>query len=438
MSQALRPEELQVASLGPCDVDSPLRGTGERFVSDETRVLVPNCSDGLAPYLERNEAIPGFEEAGPRARVFFEPKWITCGIVTCGGLCPGLNDVVRAITITLKREYGVPRVLGFRYGFAGLAKTTTDGPIELTVGSVDDIHREGGTVLGSSRGPQDVGEMVDSLTRHGVRILFTIGGDGTQRGASAIAQEIARRELKIAVIGIPKTIDNDIANISMSFGFATAVEEARRAILGAHSEAKGAKDGIGIVKLMGRHSGFIAAHATLANSDVNFCLVPEVPFAIAGDNGLLGAIERRLADAHHAVILAAEGAGQELLEQGKELERDASGNVKLGDIGVFLRDEIKAHFKRQQRPITVKYIDPSYIIRSLPANSLDSELCLMLGQHAAHAGIAGRTDMMVGVWNHRFTHIPIHAAVRRRKQIDPHAALWHRVLEATGQPACMS
>jgi 6-phosphofructokinase 1 len=349
--------------------------------------------------------------------------------VTCGGLCPGLNDVIRSITLTLIRQYGVKQVLGFRYGYEGLSSKFNHAPLELTPEAVGAIHEMGGTILGSSRGNQDIGDMVDTLTRLHIGILFAIGGDGTLRGAQAIAREVARRGLKIGVIGIPKTIDNDISFTQQTFGFDTAGSEARRAINAAHCEAQGARNGIGLVKLMGRDSGFIATFAVLANSHVNFCLVPEVPFKL---EGLLQALEERLAQRGHAVIVVAEGAGQDLLAQTAEC--DASGNIRYGDIGVFLRDRIKEHFSQTGRKVELKYIDPSYTIRSLPADAWDSAFCLLLGQYAVHAGMAGRTDMIVAYWNHQGTHVPISLAVSQRKKLDPEGWIWSSVLAITGQP----
>ncbi|GIX49434.1 MAG: ATP-dependent 6-phosphofructokinase [Candidatus Tectimicrobiota bacterium] len=429
------PEALRIETLGPCRIPSPLQG--ERFVDEARRVLVCTDTQQLAPYLKAGVQPPAFELAGPRAQIFFRPETLTCGIVTCGGLCPGLNNVIRSLVLSLTYAYGVRRILGFRYGYAGLASKSGYAPLVLTPEVVDTIHEQGGTLLGTSRGPQDVADMVDTLVRWDVGVLFAIGGDGTLRGAAALSQEIARRGLKIGVVGIPKTIDNDLEWIERSFGFATAVEEARRVIVGAHAEARGAWNGIGLVKLMGRHSGFIAAHASLANSDVNFCLVPEVPFTLEGEGGFLQALERRLERKHHAVVVVAEGAGQELLQDPARVERDPSGNIRLKDIGAYLRDEIVRYFARRQLPVTVKYIDPSYTIRSLPANSLDAEYCLLLGQHAVHAGLAGRTNLVVGYWNQHFTHVPIALAVARRKQLDPQGETWQRVLEATGQPASL-
>jgi 6-phosphofructokinase 1 len=416
-----------ISKLGEGQVASPLTGT--RFVNDGGQVLYHADLGAIKPYLDAGREPPCLELAGPREKIYFDPAKLTCGIVTCGGLCPGLNDVIRAITLTLIQQYGVKRVWGFRYGYEGLSATYGHAPLELTPESVEAIHEMGGTILGSSRGNQNIGDMVDTLARLNIGILFAIGGDGTLKGAQAIALEVARRGFKISVIGIPKTIDNDISFIQQTFGFDTAGSEARRAIYAAHSEARGARNGIGLVKLMGRDSGFIASYAVLANSQVNFCLVPEVPFTL---KGLLTGLEERLVQKGYAVIVAAEGAGQDLLTE--TAERDASGNIRYGDIGLFLRDRIKTHFSHIGRKVEMKYIDPSYTIRSLPANARDSAFCLLLGQNAVHAGMAGKTDMVVGNWNQQGTHVPISLAVSQRKQLDPKGWLWNSVLAITGQP----
>jgi 6-phosphofructokinase 1 len=371
---------------------------------------------------------PHFEMAGPRERIYFDPSKLKCGIVTCGGVCPGLNDVIRATVLSLHYHYGVRTVFGFRYGYEGLTYRYGHTPMELTPELVDDIHQRGGTILGSSRGPQEVSEMVDTLEQMNIGLLFTIGGDGTLKGAQALADEIGRRGLKIGVIGIPKTIDNDISYVQQTFGFETAVSEATKAIYAAHAEAEGARNGIGMVKLMGRYCGFIAAYATLANSDVNFCLVPEVRFTL---EAFLDALRKRLEGRQHAVVVAAEGAGQDLLAA--TAERDASGNIRLGDIGIFLRDHINDYFRKAGMEAPLKYIDPSYTIRSMPANPHDSAFCLILGHNAVHAGMAGRTGMVVGNWRGEFTHVPIVAAVSQRKQIDPKGKLWTGVISTTGQ-----
>jgi 6-phosphofructokinase 1 len=423
--------EFDVAKLGECRIPSTM--TGVQFVDDDERVSYHSDPRKILPLLKNGDALPGFETAGPREKIFYDPSKLKCGIVTCGGLCPGLNDVIRAIVLSLFHHYGVRNVFGFRYGFEGLSSRYRHEPIDLTPKRVSEIQHSGGTILGSSRGPQDIADMVDTLDRMNVGILFTIGGDGTLRGAQKIAEEIARRNLKIGVIGVPKTIDNDISYVHKSFGFETAVGESRIAIYSAHSEADGARNGIGLVKLMGRESGFIAANASLANSEVNFCLVPEVPFNL---DPFLQILKRRLEARSHAVIVVAEGAGQDLMSAATK--RDASGNIKFQDIGLFMKDKINQYFKQIGFEINLKYIDPSYTIRSMPANPHDSVFCLLLGHNAAHAGMTGRTNMLVGYWNGEYTHVPIPLAVSRRKRIDPRGRLWGSVLESTGQPPEMA
>jgi len=422
--------DFTIARLGEGRIPSPMSGV--RFVRDDEHVLYHSRLEDLQGWLDRKAVPPAMECAGPRERLFFDPSSLACGIVTCGGLCPGLNDVIRAIVLSLYHHYGVKRMYGFRFGYEGLVRRYGHQPLELTPASVARINEMGGTILGSSRGQQDRGEMVQTLQDLGIGILFAIGGDGTLRGAQAISDEATRRGLAVAVIGIPKTIDNDVSFIQRTFGFETAVTEAQRATYAANTEAEAARNGIGLVKLMGRDSGFIAAYSVLVNSQVNFCLIPEVPFTLERFLAeLTGRIERR----GHAVIVAAEGAGQDLMASTGE--RDASGNVKYGDIGVFLRGAITDHFKRIGVEISLKYIDPSYTIRSLPATPHDSAFCLLLGHSAAHAGMSGRTNMVVGYWNHQFTHVPIAKAVSARKRIDPEGVLWSSVLAATGQPANM-
>ena len=422
--------DFTVQRIGESKIPSPMNSA--RFVNDESHVLYHGRQEDVRQYFEAGNKPPAFELAGPRETIYFDPSKLRCGIVTCGGICPGLNDVIRAVVLGLYYHYGVRRVFGFPFGFEGITHRHGHSPVDLTPELVEDIHQKGGTILGSSRGPQDVEEMVDTLERMNIGILFTIGGDGTLRGAQAIAEGIRTRNLKIAVIGVPKTIDNDISFVQQSFGFVTAVTETRRSIYSAHMEANGARNGIGLVKLMGRHSGFIAALATLANSDVNFCLVPEVPFTL---NGFLAALNQRLEQRGHAVIVVGEGAGQDLLKS--DGQQDASGNIVLGDIGLLLKNRINAHFKDKGKEITLKYIDPSYTIRSMPANAHDSAFCLLLGHNAVHAGMAGRTNMLVGFWNNEYTHLPISMAVSRRKQVNPESRLWSQVLACTGQPAGM-
>lgn len=386
----------------------------------------------VGPNAELSPSAPKFELAGPRRKLFFDPTRIRAAIVTCGGLCPGLNDVIRALTMVLWYRYGVRDIWGLRYGYEGLHPVTGHAPQPLTPDLVEDIHQHGGTILGTSRGPQPVEAMVEFLVRNRISVLFTIGGDGTQRGALEICRALARQHAPVAVVGIPKTIDNDVGFTERTFGFETAVALSEGPIRSAHMEAKAVRNGIGLVKLMGRESGFVAAYAALASSDVNLVLVPEVPFSLPW---LLAFLEQRLQRKSHAVLVVAEGAGQDLVPVDGT---DASGNPKLGDIGVFLRDTLIAHFRTQRFPVSVRYLDPSYSIRSAPANADDSVFCFQLAENAVHAALAGRTAMIVALWNGRFVHVPMTLAVAHRKRIDPAGPLWRSVLDNTGQPADMT
>ena len=436
-AEYLQPNELSdltIETLGDAGIDSPLVSGDRQFVDDDERILVYSHSECLKNVQDSMQTPPAFERAGPRRRIYFDPKQLNCGIVTCGGLCPGLNDVIRTITLSLIWQYGVQDVFGFRYGYAGLSSHPPKPPLLLTPELVDGIHLKGGDILSSSRGPQDMNEMIDTLQDMKINVLFVLGGDGTLRGASELVNAIKKRKLHISIIGVPKTIDNDISGIEQSFGFSTAVEATRAAIHSAHEEARGAWNGVGLVKLMGRESGFIAAYGTLANSDVNFCFIPEVPLVLEGDNGFLSALEKRLERKHHAVVVIAEGAGWRLNEKDGAQKTDASGNVLREDVGLLLKQKITEYFRKKQMPFTLKYIDPSYMIRSLPADSNDSAFCVMLGQNAVHAGLSGRTNMVVGYWNQHFVHIPISLAILKRKKVNPKGHLWQSVLDTTGQP----
>ena len=427
--------DLTIEKLGPPTLDSPLIQGKRHFSDDHEKILLYSHSENLKGYENSDKELPMFERAGPRRKIFFDPKKLNCGIVTCGGLCPGLNDVIRTITLSLFWQYRVKAVFGFRYGYAGLSSKAPQQPLLLTPELVSDIHLKGGDILSSSRGLQNIDDMVDNLEKMGLGLLFTIGGDGTLRGALELTKAIKRRGLRISVIGVPKTIDNDISGTEQSFGFSTAVEAARSAICGGHEEARGAWNGVGLVKLMGRDSGFIAAYATLANSDVNFCFIPEVPFVLEGENGFLRSLEKRLDEKHHALIVVAESAGRYLTEKKDVQKKDVSGNIVREDIGLLLKKRITEYFQARRKPISLKYIDPSYMIRSLPADSNDSAFCVMLGQNAVHAGMSGRTNMVIGYWNQYFVHIPMSLTVLKRKKVDPNGHLWQTVLETTGQ-AC--
>jgi 6-phosphofructokinase 1 len=428
----LTPEELNIATLGKPEFRSPLPlsfvegdDVGD-FVSDRFRL---HYEPRFVPGEKLCEL--SFELAGPRHKLFFEPAETTAAIVTCGGLCPGINNVIRGLVQELTVNYGISRVLGIRYGYQGLNAKEGRPPIELTWDNVEAIHHQGGTILGTSRGDQDVGVMVDFLVKNKIDMLFCIGGDGTQRGSHEIALEIARRNRPISVVGIPKTIDNDIKFCFRTFGFETAVEEAEKVIDRAHVEAKSTLNGVGLVKLMGRHAGFITAAAVAASGEANFALVPELPVKLHGSGSFLSALEARLKAREHAVVVVAEGAGQDWLDTPEAY--DASGNLKLGDVGLFLKEQITAHFKKRNIPISVKYIDPSYMIRSTPANAADSMLCDSLSRAAAHAAMAGKTDVLIGLWLNHLVHVPLAVSSDAKKEMSLEGQLWTIVQSLTGQ-----
>lgn len=437
------PFNTKIKSLGKATIPSPIKLSmvhGDHianYVNDNEAVLFDDTLANFEKFAESGEKPHCFEKAGPRQHLYFDPSKVKSAIVTCGGLCPGINDVIRALVMQLWYCYGAHNILGVRYGYQGFVPSFGHGFMELTPSRVEEIHERGGTVLSSSRGVQDSGIIVDTLERNNVSVLFCIGGDGTLRGARDIAAEIAARGIKIAVVGIPKTIDNDIAYIEKTFGFETAFSQAVMSVKGAHVEAIGAPNGVGIVKLMGRHSGYIAASAAMACREVNYVLVPEVPFDLEGSSGLLAHLEQRLAARNHAVIVVAEGAGQEFFSGKDPRQVDASGNLKLMNIGTFLMDRIKDHFKPKGIEINLKYIDPSYLVRSSPANPSDSLYCGMLGQNAVHAAMAGKTEMLIASWHDSFIHLPIETAISERKVIDPESPFWLSVIEATGQPMDM-
>ena len=429
------PYDFTVQTLGEGTIDSPLNV--QYFTSESKRILFNIEIQRYADLKTADGAPLSVEVAGPRQKIFFDPAKARAAVVTCGGLCPGINDVIRAVVMELYHRYGVDNILGIKYGFQGLIPRYRHDVMELSPEIVKDIHAVGGSILSSSRGRQDIGEMVNALKRMNIDILFCIGGDGTMRAAECITDEVTRRKLNIAVIGIPKTIDNDLNLIQKTFGYDTAISEAVKAIKCAHVEAKGVPMGIGLVKIMGRQSGHIATGAALAMSDVNFVLIPEVSFDLEGEKGFLKVLEDRLLSRQHCVILVAEGAGQELMHRADgPLETDASGNLRLLDIGHFLKTRIEDHFHRKDREVNLKYIDPSYMIRSVPANASDSIYCGALGQYAVHAGMAGKTGMLVGLMKDEYVHLPL-KMVSSGAKVNAEGNVWMRVLESTGQPPLM-
>lgn len=420
----------EIQKLGEASHANP--SSQEIFIEDSERIIFSSQLKNLNHQLKTCKKLPAFEKAGARQKIFHHPEATRAAIITCGGLCPGLNNVIKGLVNVLEQDYGVRDILGIRYGYKGLTKKSTHEPIPLNSAVVDEIHKQGGTILGSSRGNQDPETMVNELQERKINLLFCIGGDGTLKGAQAIAEAANKRQANISVIGVPKTIDNDLGFVEKTFGFETSVQVASEIITSAHHEAEGAENGIGIVKLMGRDSGFIAATASLANSVVDFCLIPETPVRIDGPKGICAAIQHRLQQNNHAVIVVAEGAGQHLFKN-NENRIDASGNVLKDDIGELLKGEIAAYFKTNNMPISIKYLDPSYHIRSVSANAADAVFCYLLAEYAVHAGMSGKTNLVIGYWNNFFTHVPIHLATKERRMVELDSALWRGVVSATQQ-----
>jgi 6-phosphofructokinase 1 len=408
---------------------------GRHYVDDASRVLVDGNLVAASQRGVPLDQLPAFEAAGPRQKIYFDPSKIRVGIVTCGGLCPGLNDVIRGIVLHLYRHYGVRRVIGFRNGYRGFIPKYREAVMELTPETVAGIDEQGGTILGTSRGGQEPEEIVDCLQRMDIDVLFVIGGDGSMRGAMRIAQVAAERSEQIAVVGIPKTIDNDIPYIDHSFGFQTAYSRAAQAVQAAHVEASSAPNGVGLVKVMGRHSGFIACYAAMSRGDADFVLIPEVPFSLDGPDGFLPQLRRRVGKRGHAVVVLAEGAGQEYLAGASGEARDAYGNLRLRDFGSMLRKLVIDDFAAAGMDLNLRYIDPSYLIRSVPADPYDSMYCTQLAQAAVHAAMAGRTETVVGRWRGNYVHVPMALVVGGRNQVDPNGELWLSILETTGQPS---
>ena len=369
--------------------------------------------------------------AGARETIYFDPKTTKAAIVTCGGLCPGLNDVIRTVTTTLE-DYGCEEILGIKYGFRGFFADDTvsalERPIKLTSELVNDIHITGGSVLGSSRGGADMPAIVSRIEEMGIDFLFVIGGNGSHAGALAIDKLCRQRGLTTSVICVPKTIDNDILLLDRTFGFQTAVDEAVKAIRSANIEARSADNGVGLVRLMGRQSGFIAMHAALASGNTDVCLIPEIDCPLEGQGGVLAHIIRIVEKQNHAVVVVAEGAGQEQL--GMLGETDASGNPILQNFAKYLQQKL-----RDAKPdVDIKYIDPTYMVRACRTNGSDAIYCSILGQNAVHAAFAGLSSVTVGMCLGHYVYLPIPPVISAARTVDPQGRMFERLRFAIGQP----
>ncbi|WJZ96001.1 hypothetical protein VitviT2T_014730 [Vitis vinifera] len=376
-----------------------------------------------------------YHRAGPRKQIFFDPSMIRVAIVTCGGLCPGLNTVIRELVVGLWELYGVRQIYGIIAGYRGFYSFE---PMALNPKLVEDWHKRGGSVLETSRGGFDLEKIVNSIKDHEFDQVYVIGGDGTMRGAVTIFDEICRQKLNVSIAGIPKTVDNDISIIDRSFGFQTAVEMAQQAISAAHVEAESAVNGIGLVKLMGRSTGHIALHATLSSRDVDCCLIPENEFYLEGKGGLFEFLEQRLKQNGHAVLVVAEGAGQDMIPRSdaQKKETDESGNPVFLDIGRWLKSELKSWWDRDHpgELVTIKYIDPMYMVRAVPANATDNLYCTLLAHSAIHGVMAGYTGFVSGPINGNYAYIPIAEVANAKNPVNTMDHKWAWVRSVNNQP----
>ncbi len=433
--QDLRAESL-TTRYGPATFLSPLRGSYHEanFVQDGRDRILCNVLTS-----EQGDSPASFELAGPRERIFWNPATVRVAVVTCGGLAPGLNKVLQSIVTVLENRYGVREIFGVPFGYQGFTRDAAGALLfpwrRLSSAAVQNIDFEAGSILGSGRGHSNPVGIADTLQSQNIQLLFTLGGDGTLAGAHALQQETDRRGLPLGIVGVPKTIDNDIPCVSKSFGFESAVGKAMEALRCAQTEARGAFHGIGLVKLMGRDCGLLTATAAAAMNDLDFVLIPEVPLVMDGPQGFLESLLRRIQDKGYATVAVAEGAGQDLFEASASQGFDASGNARLADIGQLLKGRILAHMARRECPISLKYIEPSYMLRAQTTSAEDSVFCATLGQHAVHAGMAGKTGLLVGYAHERFTHVPLSAIQGLSKRLDTGGPIWLSVLASTGQPS---
>ncbi|OMO64670.1 hypothetical protein COLO4_31954 [Corchorus olitorius] len=417
--------------VGPNPLDrNPFFHPTDGFYISPYDVILRQAAPAQGKYL-------AYHRAGPRNQIFFDPCTTKAAIVTCGGLCPGMNTVIRELVVGLWDLYGVRQIYGIQAGYRGFY-SHHPGPLHLNPNLVHNWHKRGGTALETSRGGFDLARIVDAIQHHGFDQVYIIGGDGTMRGAVKIFEETRRRKLRVGIAGIPKTVDNDVGIIDRSFGFQTAVEMAQQAIHAAHVEAESAVNGIGLVKLMGRSTGHIALHATLSSRDVDCCLIPETEFYLQGRGGLLEFLEQRLKDKGHAVVVVAEGAGQNLIPRSdaQKQQRDESGNLVFLDVGAWLKSELQQWWARDhpQELFTVKYIDPTYMIRAVPANATDNLYCTLLAHSAIHGVMAGYTGFVSGPINGNYAYIPLTDVAQAKNQVNTNDHKWAWVRSVTNQP----
>mmetsp|Transcript_20291 Transcript_20291/g.48093 ORF Transcript_20291/g.48093 Transcript_20291/m.48093 type:complete len:415 (+) Transcript_20291:167-1411(+) len=372
----------------------------------------------------------GCLRANAARQLFWEPNKVKAAVVTCGGLCPGLNSIIRGVTKCLWNEYGVREILGITAGYNGLSDPETHPPVKLTEEMVRDIHMKGGSIIKAARGGFDAEKICDNLQRLGITVLFLVGGDGTQFAGHLLYEAARKRRLAVSIVGIPKSIDNDVVLFDRTFGFDTAVAKASEVIRNALVEASSCDRGVGIVKLMGRDSGFVAMHAATAADVVDLCMIPEVKVDM---KDVIEHVDATLAKKKYMVIAVAEGAGQELVSTGKQ---DDTGHTVYGDIGVFLKDTLNKHLKASGG--RTFYIDPSYIIRSVPITPNDHIYCVRLANDAVHTAMRGYTGVCVGAMHNVVCMLPSRLIASGKKKVRPHSSSWQGCVQTCNMPAALT
>jgi len=329
------------------------------------------------------------------------------GVLTGGGDCPGLNGVIRAAVTKGVKEYGYDFV-GFRDGWKGPLEGLT---MELNLETVRDILPKGGTILGSSRTNPfkidgGVEKIKENLAKHGIDALIAIGGEDTLGVATKLDA------LGVKVIGVPKTIDNDLNNTDYTFGFDTAVNIAVEAIDRLHTTAASHKRAI-IVQVMGRHAGWIALWGGLAGA-ADIILIPEIPFSL---EKVAEFVEKREAAGFKStMIVVAEGArthhGQQFRKQ------SASGEWRLGGIGEMLAQEVEARSGKETRVCVLGHLQ-----RGGDPTTLDRILGIRFGVKAVQLALEERFGTMVSYQNYEVLDVPIADAVHRLKKVPPDCQL---------------
>ncbi len=333
------------------------------------------------------------------------------GVLTGGGDCPGLNAVIRAIVRTGSYDHNCEFV-GFRDGWRGPLEPDTQ---RLDVAAVRGILPRGGTILGSSRtnplseaatvdGKSGLERIKENLANLGVDALIAIGGEDTLGVAGKLCEN------GVKVVGVPKTIDNDLSATDYTFGFDTAVNIAMEAIDRLHTTAESHHRAL-IVEVMGRNAGWIALHAGVAGG-ANVILIPEQPFDI---KDVCNYVEKRFETKYAPIVVVAEGAhpkaiGTSVIDD----ERDAFGHTRYGGVGQLLAEEIERRTGKEARAAVLGHIQ-----RGGTPTAFDRVLATRFGVHAIRAVADGAFGQMVALRGTDIVRVPIAEAIRELKLVPP-------------------